>query len=1135
MPEEQEKPRESIIARFMPFLLAQAFSSATRKSDLSRDLFDRVWELERRDFEAQRTRSQELQDLAVTRSYDEGVREADRTYRTFERGEDQAFRAGESQKGRDQSAAQFGQSYALDVRRADLADDQMALAQDQMDAQVRQNRLAESDSIVGDLLAQIQQQRLMPNEQTAYLDEELAKITDPEVKKMVEERRRAMHVPASEVGRLFTADVLSGLEGYGDFGRTELPAFERRLSGAGLPVPREQMGPPTKEGQRPKPTFPGEDYEGLDPEIIALVERLAGQHGEAQDRVLRDKIEVAESKASEFNAQEKPRLTTGQIIDDNGNLIAVPGQRITVHSVDAEGNVVTEDQLTWDKVGRGVPDWVGDHQISELPPAIQQIFSSNEFNPDTVNPSFGAALTNINDLNAASALPRTAGDPTTSENIFNVQSRFDRPAWHEGAPSGQEMTEQPGRSVPRMETQRAGDGITHPTTLEMERQRIRHAFQSADARLFESEEQYPWETIASNQDEFQIDPNERLNAIEWENWRTRIDEEGFDSLSNEDLNRLADVTSQVQQFLRIRPTTDIEGGVPQIRNPNITVPGDVTSVERPAGDAMSPGMTEQVRDPDKVIEMGRTAEGAFNPAGLPQSLTQDQQRTLTGIGEALTDTTGAPNLGRAIARSQQGGEDRLPIVPTGIMGVETEGTGDTQPPLQHLPPALHEILMKDHPPGTEGLPLTAEQRAIAENIMIGPGPRQEGERELATGPRDNRLEELQRGGARPIIGPGAIVDQTPPPVDLGGGVRSDLLRIMAGQPSTLPEVKAPPRITESPMGRVHMGGPDTGRVAGQTPTMGEKARPFPPITGQGPPPPPRNVVGQQHWTPGMAQGEMSPKGIVNPTFPMAQGPPPLGGRLTPDPDPRRTQQKGGGPPPFGMTNQGVVKPTPRMGQGPPVPPPIQGFGPIGDSTTVTAPDPGPSPPPMGQPPLTPDAPLHQRSLPSVPPALGGKFGEEITGAVGQHFGSMGPAQQEQMANLVNAIMQIESSGEPSAIGTSGEYGLMQLMPGTAADYGLTEETRLQPGANLGAGTNYLADLMGKYQGYGIRDLESLLTAYNRGMGNLQKQQRGASPMPLETVQYLAKIKQQLGPEASAAIDQLIRQHIDPYGSRNLIF
>ncbi|WP_238701245.1 lytic transglycosylase domain-containing protein [Mariprofundus erugo] len=98
--------------------------------------------------------------------------------------------------------------------------------------------------------------------------------------------------------------------------------------------------------------------------------------------------------------------------------------------------------------------------------------------------------------------------------------------------------------------------------------------------------------------------------------------------------------------------------------------------------------------------------------------------------------------------------------------------------------------------------------------------------------------------------------------------------------------------------------------------------------------------------------------------------------------------------------------------------------------------------------------------------------------------------------LIEAVVQTESDFNAQAVSPVGAQGLMQLMPGTAADLGVKDA--FNPEQNIMAGSKYLKQLMNRYDG----DTKLALAAYNWGMGNLE---RNPDKMPRETVNYVAKI------------------------------
>ncbi len=101
-------------------------------------------------------------------------------------------------------------------------------------------------------------------------------------------------------------------------------------------------------------------------------------------------------------------------------------------------------------------------------------------------------------------------------------------------------------------------------------------------------------------------------------------------------------------------------------------------------------------------------------------------------------------------------------------------------------------------------------------------------------------------------------------------------------------------------------------------------------------------------------------------------------------------------------------------------------------------------------------------------------------------------------NLVKAVIQTESGGNPRAVSRVGAMGLMQLMPANVREAGISDP--FDPEQNIAAGTRQLADLMGQYHG----DLDLALAGYNAGPGNVRRY--GGVPPFAETQNYIRKIR-----------------------------
>jgi len=96
-------------------------------------------------------------------------------------------------------------------------------------------------------------------------------------------------------------------------------------------------------------------------------------------------------------------------------------------------------------------------------------------------------------------------------------------------------------------------------------------------------------------------------------------------------------------------------------------------------------------------------------------------------------------------------------------------------------------------------------------------------------------------------------------------------------------------------------------------------------------------------------------------------------------------------------------------------------------------------------------------------------------------------------NLVMAVVQAESGGNPNALSTKGAAGLMQLMPATAAALGV--ENRFDPEENIASGIRYLSELLDRF-----KSVEVALWAYNAGPTAVRQ-----GRMPLETQEYVPKV------------------------------
>ncbi len=99
--------------------------------------------------------------------------------------------------------------------------------------------------------------------------------------------------------------------------------------------------------------------------------------------------------------------------------------------------------------------------------------------------------------------------------------------------------------------------------------------------------------------------------------------------------------------------------------------------------------------------------------------------------------------------------------------------------------------------------------------------------------------------------------------------------------------------------------------------------------------------------------------------------------------------------------------------------------------------------------------------------------------------------------LVRAVIHAESGFNPMARSGKGAVGLMQLMPGTARDMGVSNS--YEAGQNIMGGARYLSYLLGELKG----DVALATAAYNAGLGNVTKYQ-GIPPFA-ETQAYVKRV------------------------------
>jgi soluble lytic murein transglycosylase-like protein len=108
------------------------------------------------------------------------------------------------------------------------------------------------------------------------------------------------------------------------------------------------------------------------------------------------------------------------------------------------------------------------------------------------------------------------------------------------------------------------------------------------------------------------------------------------------------------------------------------------------------------------------------------------------------------------------------------------------------------------------------------------------------------------------------------------------------------------------------------------------------------------------------------------------------------------------------------------------------------------------------------------------------------------------ASQAIEANLLRAVIVVESGFNSRAVSARGAVGLMQLMPATARRFGASN--RYDPRQNIAAGAGYLKFLINRFG----HDLRLALAAYNAGEDAVDRS-GGRIPPFSETQAYVPRV------------------------------
>ena len=163
--------------------------------------------------------------------------------------------------------------------------------------------------------------------------------------------------------------------------------------------------------------------------------------------------------------------------------------------------------------------------------------------------------------------------------------------------------------------------------------------------------------------------------------------------------------------------------------------------------------------------------------------------------------------------------------------------------------------------------------------------------------------------------------------------------------------------------------------------------------------------------------------------------------------------------------------------------------------------PGQQPPPAGKTSLRPEnaegsSPVGTLQAPGTAPAYAAPAEPTVKERIDQSV-KQAADKYNLPEKLVKGVIKAESNFNPRALSCAGAQGLMQLMPATARELGVTDAYDIEQ--NIDGGTRYLRKMIDRYGG----DVAKGLAAYNAGPGTVDRY-KGNVPYR-ETVAYVDRV------------------------------